>query len=240
MSIGERLRQIREELGVNQIKMAKILDIAQNNLHRYEKNLSKLSSDKLLNLHNNDINIEWLLTGKGEVFQNYKNPPSQKEIPANKNLPTQEGIQVDKNLLEESKEIIYIKKLDLEIDLDVGVRTAHTSNHIWIGLPESFIHPYTPQYISLVEAIGNAMEPTIQSGDLLLVSEQYTEISSDKIYIIRIGGELKIKRVSRLGNKNIVIWSKNEVFEREEFTPQQWEEYGIQIVARVVKIVKNV
>ena len=225
MSVGNRLKLVRETLNITQTKMAQVLDIAQNNLHRYESDLSKLTTDKLEKLHQFNVSVEWLITGEGEMFRD-----ASGEITTVKK----------KHLPENIEETIYVKRLDVKASAGVGFINPLEQSNIWIGLPESFIRPYNPLYISLLEATGSSMEPVIRSGDLLLVSEQDTELLSERIYIIRMGEELKVKRIVRLGNGNIVVWSENESFGREEFTPQQWEEYGMSIVARVVKIIKEV
>ena len=210
---------------MTQGELADFLGIPQSNLFRYENNTGQLNSDKINKFYQLGININWLITGEGEMFRD-----ASGEITTVKK----------KHLPENIEETIYVKRLDVKASAGVGFINPLEQSNIWIGLPESFIRPYNPLYISLLEATGSSMEPVIRSGDLLLVSEQDTELLSERIYIIRMGEELKVKRIVRLGNGNIVVWSENESFGREEFTPQQWEEYGMSIVARVVKIIKEV
>ena len=225
MNIGSRIKKIRTSKNMTQGELADFLGIPQSNLFRYENNTGQLNSDKINKFYQLGININWLITGEGEMFRD-----ASGEITTVKK----------KHLPENIEETIYVKRLDVKASAGVGFINPLEQSNIWIGLPESFIRPYNPLYISLLEATGSSMEPVIRSGDLLLVSEQDTELLSERIYIIRMGEELKVKRIVRLGNGNIVVWSENESFGREEFTPQQWEEYGMSIVARVVKIIKEV
>ncbi|MGL4388840.1 MAG: XRE family transcriptional regulator [Brevinema sp.] len=234
-SIGERLKLVREELKMTQVVFAETLGVAQNNLGRYENNTSKLSSDKMINLHKINVNIDWLLTGEGEMFRGEGIEGSKMIVKEDQTL-----VPVQTNYPAAIEETVYVRKLEIEAAAGVGFINPDFETPVWVGLPESFIYPYNPRYVALLKATGSSMEPSIRSGDLLLVSEQNTNLESDFIYILRIGEELKVKRIVRKGNKNIVVWSDNESFGREEFTPQEWEEYGMQIVARVIKVIKDV
>ncbi len=67
MDFGERLVDVREYLGFNQLSFAQKLDLAPQSLSRYEKNKVKPSIELLKKLLNKfEININWILTGDGE------------------------------------------------------------------------------------------------------------------------------------------------------------------------------
>jgi len=69
--IGERLKEYRKIKGYKVVKFSNILNISQGSLSGLENNKSKPSADTLANLVlHTDINIKWLLTGNGEVFDN--------------------------------------------------------------------------------------------------------------------------------------------------------------------------
>jgi len=69
MNFGERLTDIRRKLGFNQVDFSEKLGLTQQSLSRYEKNKNIPSIEfvqKLTNIF--DINLNWLLIGKGEKF----------------------------------------------------------------------------------------------------------------------------------------------------------------------------
>lgn len=69
-----RIRLIREVLNVSQTTFAAELDIPRTTLINYEKGIS-LPSDLLLKLKEKwGINIDWLLTGEGEMFLPGRDP----------------------------------------------------------------------------------------------------------------------------------------------------------------------
>jgi len=67
--VGDGLKKVRTKLGLNQSQMADNLGIKQGGWSHYEKNRRKPDIEILIQLvlkHN--VNINWLLTGKGDMF----------------------------------------------------------------------------------------------------------------------------------------------------------------------------
>ena len=72
-TIGERVLSIRIIFNLTQYELAEYLGISQYNISRIENNKALMNSDHLIKLHNIfNINIEWLLLGKGAVYSNNK------------------------------------------------------------------------------------------------------------------------------------------------------------------------
>lgn len=224
MTIGNRIKSIRVAKNMTQGELANYLGIPQSNLFRYENDTGKLTSEKIEKFYQLGINVNWLITGEGEMFRGDENTEIVKSSEV-------------KNA---NEEVVRVKKLDVKASAGVGFVNYQEDIRVWVELPASFIYPYDPRYVSLLEVDGSSMEPTIKHGDSLLVSEQDTRLVSERVYIIRMHDELKVKRIIRLGNGNIIVWSENEHYGREEFTPQQWQDYEISIVAKVIKVIKDV
>jgi len=69
-SLGGRLRKFRKSKGDDVVVFSKLLNISQGSLSAYENNKTIISSEAIINLvQNTDINIDWLLTGKGEMIR---------------------------------------------------------------------------------------------------------------------------------------------------------------------------
>ncbi|ADU65711.1 helix-turn-helix domain-containing protein [Desulfurispirillum indicum] len=64
----------------------------------------------------------------------------------------------------------------------------------------------------LVEVCGDSMEPTIYAGDILLVDQRFQKVGNDGIYILRLHGELVVKRVQRLIDGSLRIMSDNKAY----------------------------
>lgn len=70
MSLGKRLKQIRESLKLSQQQFAEKLSIKSQSVYKVEKDLNGLSNETLINLIKNyNVNVNWLLTGDGQMFK---------------------------------------------------------------------------------------------------------------------------------------------------------------------------
>lgn len=66
--VGNRIRQWRKAIPIKGYELAKILKISQGSLSDIENNKSLPSADTIAKFHTNtNINILWLLTGKGPI-----------------------------------------------------------------------------------------------------------------------------------------------------------------------------
>ena len=66
--IGKRLRDLRKKLGYNQKNFADLLGITERTLRNYEKGNNLPSSLLTILIEKFNININWLLTGEGDMF----------------------------------------------------------------------------------------------------------------------------------------------------------------------------
>ena len=57
---------------------------------------------------------------------------------------------------------------------------------------------------------GDSMEPTLKSGDMVMVNERKKEVSSGGIYLLRHRGDLMIKRLFKTSDGGISIHSDNK------------------------------
>lgn len=66
---GKRLKQIRQVLGLSQDELGSVLGISKQFYSNIENNRTKLNNDKLVLLCTDyNVNINYLLVGKGEMF----------------------------------------------------------------------------------------------------------------------------------------------------------------------------
>lgn len=106
--------------------------------------------------------------------------------------------------------------------------------------------PFDPSYISdflglstndlaIIEVRGDSMEPTLSSGDRVMVHLADKQISQPGIFIIYDGGGTVIKRVEKIpGQDKIVLISDNPLHTRYEVSGDD-----VQIVGRVVWAAKR-
>lgn len=224
MSVGKRLKEMRATKGLTQLQLCEILEIPQSNLVRYENDRGNLTYEKLQKIYQLGINLEWLIMGEGEMLRNGENTRDL-TVKENKNL-----IPIDENL-------IKIPLLNIKASAGVGFVNYQEDVKDYIGIPARFLGGYLPKNVALLFADGDSMEPIMHSGDLLLVSPKDQELISERIYIIRAFDELRVKKLIRKINGNIIIKSENERYGSEEVSLQEWTDNNIEIVGRVINVI---
>lgn len=70
MTIGDRLKEIREKLGFSQNAMAKFVDCSSRAWQGYESGANIPGGDVLAKLAKSGININWILTGENIKTEN--------------------------------------------------------------------------------------------------------------------------------------------------------------------------
>lgn len=69
LEIGKRFRLIRERIGITQAELGEKLGILSQHVSKYERGETVPTWENLIKLTDSyDVNINWLLTGKGNMF----------------------------------------------------------------------------------------------------------------------------------------------------------------------------
>lgn len=89
-----------------------------------------------------------------------------------------------------------------------------------------------PDDLSLINAAGDSMEPTIRSGDLLLLDNSVNSLEDDGVYAIRINEFLSVKRLQLNYQGGIEIRGDNPLYNTQIIDQSTAD--GIQIVGRVL------
>jgi transcriptional regulator with XRE-family HTH domain len=84
MSLNVRVREIRKYLRLTQVEFSSKLGLKQGSIADWERGKSTPSIETLTNIADNfNINLHWLLTGKGEMFLSDKKEPQEKRVDNN-------------------------------------------------------------------------------------------------------------------------------------------------------------
>ena len=86
-----------------------------------------------------------------------------------------------------------------------------------------------PRNLLLIEAAGDAMAPTLEDGDLLLVDLEEPRFRHDGVYVLRREHELAVKRVQRRPEGTLTVRSDNPAYESWVVTSET-----IHVIGRVV------
>lgn len=89
-----------------------------------------------------------------------------------------------------------------------------------------------PEYIKIVKAVGDSMQPTINDGDFVFVDISSQSMGSDGIYVLSGETGLSVKRLQNDYNGNVTIISDNKLYNARPIPMSD-----IHILGRVVNIV---
>ena len=186
--LGERIKMLRQHLGLSQQAFADKLGVSAKTIVRYETGQSS-PTEKTLRLIEQtfSVNPEWLRHGKGEMFK----PRSEGQI-----IATPEFV---------------IKPIPLIAEGEAGLgqfipNLAEPEEIIWFPVPARLAN----HRLFFVKVKGNSMEPRIFEGDIVLVDKDAPIGKGDLVAAILKDGELVIKRYWKdRGDGTIILESIN-------------------------------
>jgi phage repressor protein C with HTH and peptisase S24 domain len=89
-----------------------------------------------------------------------------------------------------------------------------------------------------IKVRGDSMQPTVDDGDIVYINRDDTT-PKNGIFVIRIGDEVLIKRLSKLPNKSIKVSSDNEFYPSFEIDLSA-ENLDFEIIGKVWKKMQDV
>lgn len=110
--------------------------------------------------------------------------------------------------------MINVPALANDASMGVGAE-AHAEDVVAgsLSLTDTFINehvkPARPADLRIIHAYGDSMEPTLCSGDVLLVDTGIIDVKIDGIYVLRAHGRLFVKRVRQRMDGKFEISSDN-------------------------------
>ena len=193
--VGSRLLTLRKQMKLTQVQFAKEIGITQNVYTRYETGKLDLPDHLKSKLHQIGVNLNWLLTGKGQMFQEL--------------VPMDASILSDTIRLPISAEIAAGEPCEVILDEPLG----------WLDIPKQLLHFPPPYFMFRVK--GRSMEPHILNGDIVICSRDWRgQMLHGKILAFRTPDGITLKRLA-LDDKHRVTWLMPI---NHEFTPMVYME----------------
>lgn len=210
--INLRIKNVREEKSLTQQVFAEHLGIAQGFLSELERGKYKPRKPLLLAIsYLYKINYEWLTTGKGAKEE------------AEKSLVVREPETKYNESSTTYDEFVYVPQMTGRISAGGGF-VLDTMIEMKIAFRRDWIQRKgRPENMSLIRTTGDSMEPTLKSGDIVLIdhSRNYVDPHGG-IYAIIVEDEITIKRLQILyPSKKIKIISDNVKYESTEVDSDQ-------------------
>ncbi|WP_334128244.1 S24 family peptidase [Sneathiella sp.] len=132
---------------------------------------------------------------------------------------------------EEEQGFIAIPVMDFSVSAGNGslvererVADVMHLNEAWL---RSTFH-VTPQSVTILPVKGDSMEPTIRSGELVLIEKiDLSGRPGDGIYIVRLDDTIAVKRLQSMPGGVIRVSSDNKHFEPYEIGPDDTVDFAV-------------
>ncbi len=211
-NINKRIRISRKSRGFTQKYLATMLNISLPSMNHYETGKRIPNADLLAKLAEIvECDPGWLLTGK-----------DQKITKSLATSPAMEGF-------------ILVPRYNIPSGKNSTIHSEQIVDHL--AFKAAWVQKELgadPKSLLLIHAMGDTMEPTIRSGDLLLVDRSKSTIKGDGIYLINLDNGLMVKRVEcLLGGSSAIIRGDNTAVSREQ-TVSSTEIKKLHILGQIV------
>ena len=216
--INEAIRLVR-----NIPELSRITGIPVATLRKWAKGTTEPPGSALIAIaYASGLHPHWLLTGQGPKHQSDE--------------------------LWGEGEVVYINNLLVEAAAGDGANVGSEVINDRMAFRKDWLsrHSLQPEHLCFITARGDSMEPTIRTGDTLLVSVyQYNAGSADKqrlkhglppgkrsgkegIFVLRMDGGLVVKRLQPDPGKGYIVRSDNS-----EYRPLEISADDVDFVGRV-------
>jgi SOS-response transcriptional repressor LexA len=228
---GQRLRAIRKVLSISQTVMAESLKVNASAISQMETDRIKPSLETLLLLAKNyKVNLHWLITGKGQMFEDVISATLHKtnnRLEQLKNLLTEELQSITKAKLDYTQTDVIDIPVNGEIAAGLPVESFQDEIDV-ITVRKSMMHGSVNDFVCL-RVNGKSMEPEIRHNDLILIrqSTEWDKLAG-KICAVRIDGSITLKQlVLDPANQVIVLVSLNNEYQPIVIHPEEHQDINL-------------
>jgi len=173
----------------NAAQLARKLDVASSLVATWKKR-NTIPYKEIFEISREfGFSMDWMLTGKGS--------------------PKESRIQV----VQEDEGYFHVPQYSIEASAGQGTLIEAETIDQHLSFKESWLRRSGINPVDLIAmyARGDSMEPTIYSGDSLVIDKTMNSVTSDGgIYVINYDGELFVKRVQKQLNGTVAITSDNK------------------------------
>jgi phage repressor protein C with HTH and peptisase S24 domain len=198
--LSDRIIFARKSNDFKQKELASILNISLPTMNHYESG-KRSPNSVLLSQIAKILGCDpgWLLTGEGQA---------EKKVLLNESIPS--------STLDD---FILLPRYNIESSAAIGsvIHSEQIVDHL--AFKASWVSKELetdPKNLLLIHSIGDSMEPTFRSGDLLLVDRKKARMKGDGIYLINFDDGLMVKRLEWMMDSTVVIRGDNTSVSREQ------------------------
>lgn len=220
--IGKRIKAAADAVGSRK-KAAQAAGVSDDMLYKYIRETSTPSFAAMVGLARAaGVRLEWLATGEGEMMRSMRDHAGPSA-----DIETEYALIPLYDVRAAAGHGAFV---DGEQIIDF---LAFRRDWLWRELHAREGDLY------LIEVDGESMEPTLRSGDVILVDRRSAQaVPRDGIYVIRMDHTLMIKRLQRLPGGRLRVSSDHPAYEPYELRAD--EAGDMAIIGRVVWVGRRV
>lgn len=215
-TLSARLSELQGSLSYK--AFAELVGMSESGMRKYFPPFNSLPTiDKALRIARVfNVNLEWLATGHGP-----KHPDADTALTVQCDAFDEEYALID----------------GYHISVSAGHGTFNDGQEVkrklafrrkWLKFRQ-----LNPDNLAVVFAKGDSMEPTIHSGDSILVDMSRNQIQDGGLFVLRLGDELYAKRLQKRVDGGVNILSDNKA-EYETLAVLPHELDSLTIIGKVV------
>ncbi len=213
----DRIKRIRLGLKKSQGDFAREICVVQQQLSKYERGENKPSAEFLTKLvEKMNVNINWLLTGNGEMFNSCKSAHNNAKVIEIKYYENPQLIETIKNPVIDS---IW---LDKELVNDIW-RKEEKDLRI-LQMPGDYMQ-------------GGHNDFSIANKDIVLIDMSSVNVSLSGVYAYTTQNEqfIFIKAIQRIADGSLKFNVLNENYKSAVYTPDELKKLDFKVLGRVIK-----
>lgn len=240
-NLSDRVAQRLKELGLRPVDISKALGVGRGTVSSWTSGNNSPTGERLIQLSKLlQTTPEWLLTGKGvttlgteaNAFASHR-----QQLPSGTQAFPVLAWDAPEDLAPETH--VIVPRVDVRFSAGDGFEVNYEPDfkHDGMAFRMAWIRQrhLNPKNLIVVEVDGDSMSPSIKSGSMVTLDVSHNSmetVSSGRVYALRYGNELRIKRLSRRFDGALIIDSDNTMFKQEIVPPEQLEH--ITIIGRYV------
>lgn len=218
MALSDRLKQVRSTTGDTQKNFAKSIGVSARAWQGYEDGDNVPGGNVLEALARLGFSSDWILTGEGSM---------------RKGEGGGEGAPKGGELSDPGR-YLEVPLYNVEAHGGAGTVPGHEEVIDFMAFRREWLaRDLRSSVVDLVALFvsGDSMEPTLTSGDVVLIDKSRAARADDGVYVLRIGEAVKVKRVQFLAGQKLKIVSDNKAYEPETIDPKKED---VKIIGQVV------
>ncbi|MCH7371061.1 helix-turn-helix transcriptional regulator [Aeromonas sp. MR16] len=215
-ALSNRLDELRGNLSYK--VFAEMVGMSESGMRKYFPPFNSLPTiDKALRIARVfNVNLEWLTTGQGP-----RHPDGNAELMVQRDAFDEEYALID----------------GFHIAVSAGHGAFNDQHEVkrklafrrkWLKFRQ-----LQPENLAVVFAQGDSMEPTIHTGDSILIDTSKNQIKDGGLFVLRLGDELYAKRLQKRVDGGVNIISDNRAgYETLAVLPNELD--SLSIIGKVV------